>query len=270
MEDNFERRLHNRVQSLVRHVLVLCTARVCRTRVTACGCVSAGVGCGVLFLREGRCAESPHTGLSQRAFPERLRHLPRPHTLDLPLPHPLCAASQDPEPLALFLLDHNITEASDRLCQSRSLGLPCGLLFAQSVNLITSGQMSTHGARDTRRCRRGRARDTRRCQRGLCAQPLVSLRLDSHLESRDHATGVCMRNSCPRDTSRLISLHLEETITSPFTLLGWGNKLTIHLGRTMGRVSCRLSRFREENPQRNTNWNSQHERRKIQPEGKLS
>ena len=36
VEDNFERRLtHIQVQSLVRHVLVLHTVRVCRTWVTA-------------------------------------------------------------------------------------------------------------------------------------------------------------------------------------------------------------------------------------------
>ena len=36
-------------------------------RVTACGCVSAGVHCGVRFCVRGRCAYTPHTGLSQRA-----------------------------------------------------------------------------------------------------------------------------------------------------------------------------------------------------------
>ena len=35
-----------------------------RASVTACGCVSTVVSC---FLRKGRCTESPHTGLSQRA-----------------------------------------------------------------------------------------------------------------------------------------------------------------------------------------------------------
>ena len=46
------------VESLVRHVLVLCTARV-----------SVGVHLWCPFLCEERCAESPLTGLSQRAFP---------------------------------------------------------------------------------------------------------------------------------------------------------------------------------------------------------
>ena len=64
------------------------------------------------------------------------------------------------------MLANNFTEANDRLCQSRLLSLPCGLLFAPPfVNLINSDQMSTHGS-----C------DTRRCQRVHCAEHHVSSR----------------------------------------------------------------------------------------------
>ena len=74
---------------------------------------------------------SAHTGLSQRAFLKgETPATVRPHTTDSSLPRPLCASRQDPEPLALFLLDHNFIETSDRLCHSRSLGLLCGALLA--------------------------------------------------------------------------------------------------------------------------------------------
>ena len=42
--------------------------RVKRDCVSVCASVGVHFWCPV--LREGRCAESPHTGLSQRAFPE--------------------------------------------------------------------------------------------------------------------------------------------------------------------------------------------------------
>ena len=112
---------------------------------TACGCVSAGVHCGFLFCVRGS-ARCLHTlGFpSARSLRERLWQPPRPHTMHSPLPHPLCATSQDPEPLALCLLDHNLTETSDWLIQSRLLDLPCGLLIRSAfVNLIASDQMST-------------------------------------------------------------------------------------------------------------------------------
>ena len=68
-----------------------------------CECVPAGVHCGVLFR-----VRSAARSLNTRAFlRERLPHLPRPHTMDSPLPRPLCATRQDPEPLALFPLDNN-------------------------------------------------------------------------------------------------------------------------------------------------------------------
>ena len=43
----------------------------------------------------------------------------------------------------------------------------------------------------------------------------VSLRLDSQLGSRGNTTGVCLRNSCPLDASRLISPQRGELVTSP-------------------------------------------------------
>ena len=64
----------------------------------------------VSFLREGRRTESQHTGLSQRAFPKgKTPATALPRTTDSPPRRPLCASRQDPEPLALFLLDHSFT-----------------------------------------------------------------------------------------------------------------------------------------------------------------
>ena len=114
---------------------------LCRTRVTTCGCVSAGVHCGVLICVRG-VARSLHTlGFpSAPSLRERLRQPPRPHTTDSPLPHPLCATSQDPEPLALFLL---VTTTQLRLatgCVSPSAWSPARTFrsaFASQRGLVT-------------------------------------------------------------------------------------------------------------------------------------
>ena len=114
-------------------------------------CVSAGVHCGVLISCEGRCTESQHTGLSQRAFPEgETPATARPHTTDSPPPRHLCASSQDLEPLALFQLDQSSTE-------TKRPGVFVPVSRAQRFSLcqpITSDQMSTHGSRDTALLRR--------------------------------------------------------------------------------------------------------------------
>ena len=143
---------------------VKCT-RSTRAGTVHCACVSHSSDCVRLcvhlwcpVLREVRCAESPHTGLSQRAFHEgETPPTARPHTKDSPLPRPLCAACLDPEPLALFPLDNNSTETSERLCQLRSLGLPCGAssLSSTKPDHFGPGEHTRHGARDTRRNQQG-------------------------------------------------------------------------------------------------------------------
>ena len=60
---------HARSWSLACHVLCCALRGVTRLSDHCCACLAAGVHCGVL-LCEGRCTESQHTGLSQRAFPK--------------------------------------------------------------------------------------------------------------------------------------------------------------------------------------------------------
>ena len=144
-----------------------CALRVCVARERLRECVRLLVSTVVSFSWKGRCTESQHTGLSQRAFPKgETPATAHPHRRDSPSPRLLCASRQDPEPPALFLLDNNSTQTSDRLCQFRSLGLPCGALSLYSSNWASHTRLPRHRTSVSRVA-------------GLCAQQLVSLRLDS-------------------------------------------------------------------------------------------
>ena len=91
--------VHARVWSLACHVLCCALRGVTRLIDHCCACLAAGVHSGVRFCAGGRCAETPHTGLSQRAFPKgESPPIVSPH-YGPPLPHPLCTTRLDPEPL---------------------------------------------------------------------------------------------------------------------------------------------------------------------------
>ena len=156
---------------------------------------------------EGRCTESQHTGLSQRAFPKgESRAAARPHHYPV-----LCALrSQDPEPL--------LSSCSPTTHLRQTTGcVSSGLLaFRAGCFSLSLCQPDRFGPDEHTRLPRHCTSQTQVC--GLC-----STRLDPHLEGRDRTTGVCLRNSCPCDSSRLISPHLEEMIASPLTLLGCRN-----------------------------------------------
>ena len=140
-------------------------------------CVSAGVHCGVLFRVRGAARSLNTLGFHQGAF--RKGETPAtasPHTTDSPSPSPLCASRQHPEPLALFLLDHNFTETSHLVSPDR-------LASRADPSWLCSTQLDHFRPGEHTQLLRHRTSLSRVSR--LCAQHLVSSRLDSHLESRD-------------------------------------------------------------------------------------
>ena len=130
---------HNLVQSLVRHVFVLRTLLcVALEWLRAVVCL---LGCP--HLDGGRCAESPHIGLSQRAFlegdtPARARSAQW-----------TCrATSRDPEPPFFFLPVKNFSEANDWSRQFPPLHPPCGPLLSL-CHPVTSDECEDPLFRDT-------------------------------------------------------------------------------------------------------------------------
>ena len=112
--------VHARVWSLACHVLCCALRGVTRLSDHCCACLAAGVHSGVCFCAEGRCAETPHTGLSQRAFPKgESPPIVSPH-YGPPLPHPLCTTRLDPEPPLSSSSSETHLCLNERWCQFRS------------------------------------------------------------------------------------------------------------------------------------------------------
>ena len=139
--------------------------------------------CGVQFCVRG-VARSLHTLGFPSAPSPRVRLRQPPHKGLTTAPSSVRYESGS-RASALFLLDNNSTETNDLMCQSDRLASRADCF---SLSLC---QPDHFGPDEHTRLLRHRTSLSRASR--LHAQHLASSRLDSHPESRDHITGVCLR-----------------------------------------------------------------------------
>ena len=108
------------------------------------------------FLCKGRCAESPHTGLSQRAIPkgETPATASTLHNGLTTTPSAVRYESGSRATCSLPARYNHSTETSDRMCQSVCLVSRADLslrlcITARSCHFAASGHVTTHGFRAT-------------------------------------------------------------------------------------------------------------------------